>query len=509
MSGRSRLVLVAAAAGVVAAGLYAYRDSEESNEVSVPALEAEDGLRLDCSRRLVAGRQRFELRLGAGAAVLSLGKVDTKEPFTFGSGTLEAVSSNAGAVFVDSVAAWVGASSPPTIAGGEIRPFPINFVVLGANRGWTAYKLFLEQGQQYAEVFFNVREDGSEARLVEKDSEYRHDLITLLARALRDGQAPRRTSANDPLLESDVPLATDPKELPGANGVRIGAWGPYGLLGWTKIGKKAGIRLWLDPAEPPRDLGTAPGWPTSVEPHPSKPLFAVVLVQPQEDSGGYSSDDPGQLVTINTETSSVVPLMKHSPAPTIVVWSPDGSRLAIGLQVGRKNSTLILSTTGKELASAGTELDVVPASWDPDGLVLRHVDWDPSNDPSYRFYRWNPPTRPMEIKDLPLVSPDGSAALSASEGGLKIRGSTPHDLPLARKDDRDAAEAILENGPDWLGSKAFLWHAEDLLVLNVASGKLRFLFPVGIYRFLSASTDGRYVLARRGDGEAVWSTTQW
>ena len=100
-------------------------------------------------------------------------------------------------------------------------------------------------------------------------------------------------------------------------------------------------------------------------------------------------------------------------------------------------------------------------------------------------------------------------SISAANGRLRLTGVSNQEIALSRRDDQEVASAIIENGPRWIGSKGLLWQAEELFVLDLAEGKLRFLFPEGTYTFQGASPDGLHVVALDVDRQTVWSPVSW
>jgi hypothetical protein len=85
------------------------------------------------------------------------------------------------------------------ILGEDLKRYPEGGFK-GPGGGWTATKWFPQQNGLEAEVFFNYNLQAQEGEFCEKDFDYRRDLMTILALALRDGPRPDRTPENDPNL---------------------------------------------------------------------------------------------------------------------------------------------------------------------------------------------------------------------------------------------------------------------------------------------------------------------
>jgi hypothetical protein len=75
----------------------------------------------------------------------------------------------------------------------------------GKGGGWRTMKWFPERDGYSAEVFFNYNLEENLGEFSEKDPDYREDLLTVLAMAVRDGPWPYRTPQSDPNLTDTGP----------------------------------------------------------------------------------------------------------------------------------------------------------------------------------------------------------------------------------------------------------------------------------------------------------------
>jgi hypothetical protein len=167
----------------------------------VPAAVApgREGLELAVVQAREGGARRLVLESGTGVAALVLGAQDGEFIFAHGKAKLESVSREAGRAFVEAVAAWLGFE---LVDEEGVRPdeasstLEMSWVRLGSGRDplgveWETFKLFLSLGERYAEVFLRCSADGTRAQLVEKWSEYREELVTILESVLAGAPARR------------------------------------------------------------------------------------------------------------------------------------------------------------------------------------------------------------------------------------------------------------------------------------------------------------------------------
>ena len=525
MHERRILLLLAIGVVLVAAGWFALRarrvrDRGAANSTgqpgTVPALQAdpEEGLELRAELTRVAGGRRIRLLVEGGEAVLVLS--DAGRPseigIAFGKAVLEpAPDRTHGAKLVAAVARWLDVELPEeSAAPSELRAFPCSYARLGSDDEWEANKLFLELGRKNVEVFVNVSHDGRRVRLVEKDEDYREDLVALLAMILRDGIPPRRTPENDKNLASSEPLARAAAPVAEAKDVRQVAWLVSELLGTRKIeGKRTALLHWRHPREAPRQLATLEGWVTEITASPRSDVCVLSVVHPRSATS-YSSDDPTSVVLFDVRAASLTTLVKSDRSLSYVKFSPDGSAVAFSIRdaATRKVSTRVFEVAHKrQIAASDVALDAAPYAWDEAGLILRAWDFGADAEVNHKHYRWQPGKgAPTAFPASPLsVSPDGEFSFSVGKGATEIVGGGKHAIEFSRWDDREALESLRDEEPRFVGSSGLVIDLGEPMLLDFATRRLRYLFREDAFRFESASRDGHLVLAWDPDDRLVWA----
>ena len=449
----------------------------------------------------------------------------------------------AGAAFVAAVAGWLGTAAPlPPARAGVLDAVPITVAYLGAERRpdgrlWEARKLFFEEAGRSAEVYLNVSEDRRDAELLEKDEEYRGDLVALLAMALRDGHAPRRTAADDPALESDAPLVAALTALAAPAAGLIG--GPVGSGYLAAADEPGRVLHWRDPAEPPRELCRLAGRAHTLTVAANERFAALILIHPA-DAAFLSSSDPGEVLIVDVAAGTC-----GAPGPdggaagaeristfSNVVFAPDGKTLAVSALHGAapplQKTTLVLdAATGRVLARTDPSLELAPDAWSADGLALARYRFE--GDAMFvARYLWRPaaedapraipaPGPPRPETTFTFTSPDGRYAIRAAADGSALEvtggkgsgGAGARRLVRSRADDVGALKLIAAGTPpEWLGPHSLVLATDDLLVVDLATLRVRYLLPRtpgATYRH--ASADGRRVWVTRADGTLTWGDT--
>jgi len=194
-----------------------------------------------------------------------------------------------------------------------------------------------------------------------------------------------------------------------------------------------------------------------------------------------------------------------------MVWSPDGAALAVnGRGAGKAPAPTLTRAydvaTGRVLAGTRpAPASGIPVRWDGDAVVLlswgkkgrETLDWRPGKgEPTFRPH------------DVPLLhSPDARFTVAFRTAGLDIADPGGHRSFRARgEEDRTGIAAIrdnLEEAP-WLGAGALVVESDAPMALDLATAKLRYLFPEGEFQFVSASEDGTRVVARHDQARLVW-----
>ena len=186
-------------------------DDERSLEVVVPGLVAADreGLDLTVTRLEASDANKLLLEVDTGgSAILELGAEEGFFVFAHGKARLVSTSTDSGRAFVDAVAGWLNHEPDPAQTGDESTPTAVttcSWVRLGTGQdaigtSWSAFKLFFDQGELHAEVFFRLSEDGRRAQFLEKWSEYRERLLAIFDRALGGAPARRWRARSSPRI---------------------------------------------------------------------------------------------------------------------------------------------------------------------------------------------------------------------------------------------------------------------------------------------------------------------
>ena len=513
---RARLAAVLVIVVLVAAGVIWLRRGPKPRPPAppkpvaapAPAPAPEVALLLDAVVEKGPGQRVIRLTAkegGQATLVLEDPQTRSSDGFGFGRGRLEpAADQGKSAKFVEAVAGWLQQAAPPGRAG-ELAPFPITYVRLGAGEGWEANKLFLEKGARKTELYFNLSADGRRARLLEKDEDYREDLVALLVTALRDGSPPRRSPQNDPLVASMEPLFGLFQPLARGNRLRSPVAFEGGFLA-AHESKQGGrhtseLLLWKHPREAPRQVATSQGVFDGILPVPGGKLCVLAVAFPRSELG-LARNDPGELVVLDLGDGSMAKLVDGNAFYTGAV-SPDGRQVAIA----QAKVTQVYELASRKLvASTAAGLDLVPVRWSADGLVLQHQDFG-AGKTGGGLYQWQPGQGDPQERTGPLPSPDGRYRLEATKEGLTISGpGGTRQVTPSRPEEVEAFDPLHpEDDPRWLGPQQLLVTLDEPMALDLATGKLHYLFPAAGMRVQASSPDGRILIARDERGDSYWA----
>jgi len=137
------------------------------------------------------------------AFTVGVAPAKTAGGFGFGKVQLSVKDRVAASCVVEKLADGLGVDVPEKKPGNVGGPLELATAVLGerlsrqkgggfggdGDGSWTATKLFLEKGETYGEVFFNYDLDSKRGEFSEKDFDYDHDVVAVLASELRDAPA--------------------------------------------------------------------------------------------------------------------------------------------------------------------------------------------------------------------------------------------------------------------------------------------------------------------------------
>lgn len=439
---------------------------EEPVKVGGGLGEDAHALNFGLTSEVMPGGKRLRLTAGGGSAVLELGDVESRGSlFAFGKARWVPGDRAEGEKFAAAVAKWLKVKLPPGKAG-TLEPFPISYVQLGNDERWQANKLFFEVGSQYAEVFFNVAADGSRAQFSEKDEEYRKDLVSLLARILRDGAPPRRTPETDATLGSAEPLFAAMKPVPGSDYVTAGAWVKSSWVAARQSLGRSTVLVWSDLSAMPRELGSIDGRVAAIAPSPSGDQVALTVVHPKM-RGSWASDDPGSIYLVAMSGGEPKELVKtseefHFYGGAAVKWSADGTQFSI---------------------------DGTPAKGK---VVLRTYDATTGAVISNGPYK-----RAVAVSE----SPDGQYKFTVGKSALDVRGPAGALKWVPAAPEKSALSGLRDE-PRFVGPHSVVVYGEEPMALDLASCKVRYLFAKRGPRLDSASPDGALALVR--DGEQLY-----
>jgi hypothetical protein len=242
---------------------------------------------------------------GARFTVGLLLEGDSGQPSMWGKAVLAVVNRRDGAAVLRAFAAGFFTDVPePRLPRRPIEPLhcgTANLSDLGRtlevdsgteDTNWVRLKWFLEMDRFSAEVFFVFNLTNRRGSFSEKDTDYRDDLLGILALVTRDGPRPPRTPATDPNLTEDGPRIVDPRPILDT-GFTHAMFTPSGRHLVLKVGRE----LWaIDPAAPDQRTRLAEF---------DNPIHDVnvcdegptLLVQEgiQQDQRWISSDDPKRI----------------------------------------------------------------------------------------------------------------------------------------------------------------------------------------------------------------------
>jgi hypothetical protein len=365
----------------------------------------------------------------------------------FGKMQLVPTTSAGGARVVAAFAKAFHVLAPPP-APGQLQPMPMHLAVLGLNTGrddgfsgagtWTATKWFCTTDSvDSAEVFFNFSLAEKKGELSEKDADYDADIATCLATALRDGQPPPRTPANDPTLATTGPTLVLGKKIAGKDALPVAVTAARILLGEDDGAR--GSLIAVDPRTAARTtLLEVPDRIMDGACNADASVCAIHLSMPSKDRNEFGGDDPSRLVVVTGSKITPVPLDRPS-SPSL---SPDASWIA---------------TTGKD------EL----AAWN---RKTRRTVRVPVADKTYaHVYGWKQDGgHAVALVELSTFSPDTRAAYVWDLDG---RGTlvASADAPPGDDDDDEPADPV---SPDRT-RKAELTADGTLIVTPLPSGAPR------------------------------------
>ena len=162
----------------------------------------------------------------------------------------------------------------------------------GSGGNWSATKWFCNAAGYEAEVFFNYNLVDGVGEFAEKDSDYRDDLLNVLALVMRDGPRPPRTPENDPNLATAGPRVEDLRPIPNSNDAQF-LFSPGGKrLVVHKFEPGKSVAFMIDPAKPAEQTQVAQleGWMSDVICFDADVTRVAVEEQMVKDLKSFSGD---------------------------------------------------------------------------------------------------------------------------------------------------------------------------------------------------------------------------
>jgi hypothetical protein len=474
----------------------------------------------------VNGRRHLVLRAGDAAALLKIADpTDYAGDRASGRASIEALSPDQGARFIEDISLWLKAPKAPSLEPAPVYPLFGTYVSEASLDGWERLRLRFSHGATMAEVEVKLSADGARGAIVEVVPEVRGALIDLLAGALRDGFA-RRTPEQDANFETNAPYWSEFQPLGGENnGSRMQAW-PVQNGAWGTIlnGTKTTIVWWDKLSAAPTEIARIDGIVTTLTPAPKGRRAVAAVVRPSRNypAGvrGFAADDLTSLLLL--DPAKAQPVVLIPPGQRIdfrpgLAWSPLGSAVAVEstshtLRGAEQQLRVFDVATGSELGATTPNERTILLEWGAQGVIFASATDDGAGNATIHRFRWTPSgDAPKQLDDVFVTrSPDGKYSFALAQGAIEISGPTGLEpFPTIYTDDRKALEYAASVRTWWLGGHRLLLVSDDLLVFDLSTRKLRYAFPATRSLLVQGtSTDGETVIVRDEEDRLFWSTRQ-
>ncbi len=276
----------------------------------------------------------FEAHVDGDDAATFAALIPSFDGGEFGKMQLVPTTSAGGARVVAAFAKAFHVTPPPAVPGGHLQPLPIQLAVLGLNTGrndgfsgegtWTATKWFCTTDSvDSAEVFFNFSLDEKKGELSEKDTDYNADIAACLATALRDGQPPPRTPANDPTLSTTGPALVIGKKIGSTHAQPIAVTAARVLL--SDDDGTHGSLIAVDPKTAAiTTLLTVTDRVDSGTCNADASACVIQLSTPSKERNTFTGDDKSRLVLVAGSKITPVPIEQ----PSLPSLAPDATWIA-------------------------------------------------------------------------------------------------------------------------------------------------------------------------------------
>jgi len=482
----------------------------------------------------------FDCEIAKGARVsFTVGvcpRGEAKGPIAWGRAVIAVTGRQAGSRFIDLFAKAFHAA-PPRARPSDIplEPLVMSTAILGEDLkqdpgggfagtggGWTATKWFPQQNGLEAEVFFDYNVRSQVGEFNEKDTEYRQDLLAILATALRDGPRPDRTPDIDNNLVSVGPRIDEVCCLLP----RRPSYCSFSPGGNYVVYQDVSAIFAVDPSQPDRPKELARFEKPICSIHLlDKELRLLVCESLPTLETGMSFDGPRRLWWV--EPGSKGKQLLLGPEKDISFGnppvSPDARYLAIERwkerigQRGRYTAVTFLdrqsgSTKVAELQNESLNV----AGWRGNGSELRAVlianRWKIDKNRPERIYLADPATGKL-VLGMDVSVPDNETRPVSPDGKHRVEIEGKERLVvvnLATNEKRvfnfheDDFPFVGEGCVKWAGSRYLQFNAGRLSVIDINSMKMSYPTPrpaPGTSASYTFSPDFRWMLCQREEGE--------
>lgn len=461
-----------------------------------------------------------------------------KDSMAFGKAIWSVPDPNMGADLVRAFARVFDGKVPPPAQQQLLHPQPFSLVSLGDALGrddsgfsgagtWHANKLFLQRPGIEAELFFNFDLAEKVGEFAEKDSEYTSDLLTFMARELRDGPLPPQTPENDARISLSGPKLGDFRPISPA-GATFRAFEANGTRVVYSVKDGAGTRLVSVASEGPVDEQELLRLEHDFTAMTCVDSAELCLVQQtfHEQPNTFSGSDPTDFFLFERPQRKLVPLAGpwgKSGSPTEASLSPDGKFFALASFKKKSKGAggyhvLHFGSVGAPVSRTTFEhgedwLDVV--GWQGSGASLRAVvrsglAYDKEQKPSW--FLVDPSTAASQ--DLPApadeqpnaLSPDGKHRYACNRDQEIVISDVPSGatrvFPVVPRERHALAE---ECELSWRGPRFLEFSPERTAFIDIESLKLSFPFAEGAepedvnydpdFKWAVATRDSRLAIA--------------
>lgn len=382
--------------------------------------------------------------------------------------TVRVDDADAGARFVEGLAAWLEAPVPPRTHQQALTPLVFESRDIDprdeAGRSWNRVRARFHTSTDELDVFVMTTANEQWLRLRVKDAYQTRPLLDLLADSVRDGPAPPRSTTTDAAF-SDAPryALSEPSAPPETNAVVCFE------DGWASHAKdQVEFHAWSSGQA--RTLCSMPGTVITIA-HAPRATTAVALVRmvDTDESSGLAA--PVELWRVTSTGCKV--LTPKQPvelaALTQLFMAPSGA------QVGYESDGFVImlrvSDGWLQALTLGAEGPLRAWGWDDESFIARR----------HRQEAWVRPGG-VPLNALPLRSLDGRYALRRDGSTLVIRDTksdAQRRLQLTRRSDLRALEQWSAAPPVRVGPHGLVLASDVPLFVDLETATLRPLGPRG------------------------------